>query len=221
MCGYTGKQYADSVEELIGRAVVPAMGAEDAILHAAGREDIDARMLGSGRPFVLEVVAPRIRERDLSRLEEEINVGARERVAVTLEGWTTRKEVETLKSDKAHKKYRILVEFDGIVPETALQHALDQLKGACINQRTPVRVAHRRADLVRRRRVIDATLSGEEADGYLLDIVGDAGLYIKELVSGDGGRTCPSLAELVGCTARVARLDVLEVGYPPADQTPG
>jgi len=221
VCGYTGKQYADSVEELIGRTVAPAMGAEDAILHAAGREDIDARMLGSGRPFVLELVAPRIRRTDLCRLEEEINAGAAGRVAVTLEGWTTRKEVETLKSDKAHKKYRILVEFDGIVPGTALQDALDQLKGACIKQRTPARVAHRRADLVRQRRVIDATIAGEEAGGYLLDIVGDAGLYIKELVSGDAGRTRPSLADLVGCTARVSRLDVLEVGHPPANQTPG
>ncbi|MHC1626414.1 MAG: tRNA pseudouridine(54/55) synthase Pus10 [Methanoculleaceae archaeon] len=219
-CGYTGKQYPDSVEELIGRTVIPVFRAKDAILHAAGREDIDALMLGTGRPFILEVVEPRIRHADLHRLEELINAGARGRVSVTLEGWATRKEVETLKSDRLYKKYRILVEFEGQVSIAALQNALEQLKGACIQQRTPVRVAHRRSDRVRHRRVIDISIRGEEADGYLLEVVGEAGLYIKELVSGDGGRTQPSLSGLVGCGARVVRLDVVEVGPPSRTQDP-
>jgi tRNA pseudouridine synthase 10 len=28
-------------------------------LHAAGREDIDVRMLGTGRPFVFEIINPK------------------------------------------------------------------------------------------------------------------------------------------------------------------
>ena len=27
-------------------------------LHAAGREDIDVRMLGTGRPFIMEIINP-------------------------------------------------------------------------------------------------------------------------------------------------------------------
>ena len=38
-----------------------------------------------------------------------------------------------------------------------------------------------------------------------------AGLYIKELVSGDDGRTVPSLASVLGVPARVLELDVIEV----------
>ena len=40
-----------------------------------------------------------------------------------------------------------------------------------------------------------------------------AGTYIKEFVHGDGGRTEPDLATLVGCpgTAQVLALDVLQV----------
>ena len=70
-----------------------------------------------------------------------------------------------------------------------------QLKGAWIDQRTPERVSHRRADLVRKRQVIDIGVLGEENGLYRLEVVGEGGLYIKELVSGDGGRTTPSLAE--------------------------
>ncbi len=112
-CNYTGKQYLDSVEELIGRPVIELFDAEDAVLHGAGREDIDARCVGTGRPFILEVVAPKKRTMDLVAVEAEINRSADGRVAVALSHWSDRSDVETLKSSKAHKKYRILVEVEG------------------------------------------------------------------------------------------------------------
>ncbi|HDN68368.1 MAG TPA: hypothetical protein ENG23_02140, partial [Methanomicrobia archaeon] len=58
----------------------------------------------------------------------------------------------------------------------------------------------------------------------VVEIKCEGGLYIKELVSGDGGRTKPSLSELLGAEvggaeeggvevkAEVKELDVLEVG---------
>ena len=211
-CNFTGKQYADSVEELIGRPVIEAFDAGNAILHGAGREDIDARMLGSGRPFVMEVEAPRKRSVDLEELEAEINRSAEGRVAVNLTGWADRKMVQSLKSDKAHKKYRILVEIDGSVTSDEFRTALDQLKGVTIRQRTPRRVSHRRADRVRERQVIDIQCTGRDDDRYLVEVVGEAGLYIKELVSGDAGRTEPSLARILGRTAGVVSLDVVQVG---------
>ncbi len=214
-CNYTGKQYPDSVEELIGRPVIAAFDAENAVLHGSGREDIDARMLGTGRPFVMEVVAPRRRQVDLGDLEEIVNTSAENRVGVTFSGWADRKTVQSLKSDKAHKKYRILVEIDGSVSVDELGTALDQLKGVTIQQRTPKRVSHRRADKVRERRVIDIEYGGAEDDRFYIDVVGEAGLYIKELISGDGGRTRPSLSEILGRDARVTSLDVMlvETGY--------
>ena len=210
-CNFTGKQYADSVEELIGRPVIEIFDAANAVLHGAGREDIDARMLGSGRPFVMEVEAPQKRSVDLTVLEAEINRAAEGRVAVHLDGWADRKMVQSLKSDKAHKKYRILVEIDSPVTPDEFRAALDQLKGVTIQQRTPLRVSHRRADKVRERQVIDIGCTGRQDDGYWVEVVGEAGLYIKELVSGDNGRTQPSLARILGRAAHVVSLDVVLV----------
>ena len=210
-CNFTGKQYADSVEELIGRPVIEAFDGENAILHGAGREDIDARMLGSGRPFVMEVEAPRKRSVDLGALEEEINRSAEGRVAVHLTGWADRKTVQSLKSDKAHKKYRILVETDSPVAPDEFRAALDQLKGVTIRQRTPNRVSHRRADLVRERQVLDIGCTGTQDGRFWVEVVGEAGLYIKELISSDSGRTQPSLAQILGRTASVVSLDVVLV----------
>jgi tRNA pseudouridine synthase 10 len=42
-------------------------------------------------------------------------------------------------------------------------------------------------------------------------VTGEAGLYIKELVSGDNGRTHPSLSEALGVPTRVTSLDVVLV----------
>jgi tRNA pseudouridine synthase 10 len=185
--------------------------AENAILHGAGREDIDARMVGTGRPFILEVVAPKKRSVDLTLLEEEINRTAEGRVSVSIKRWSDRSEVETLKSNKAHKKYRILVEVDGALTADEFANALKTLQGVTIQQRTPERVAHRRADKIRERKVLDIEYAGEQDGKFVVEVLGEAGLYIKELVSGDKGRTRPSLAEILNKAAHVTSLDVTQV----------
>jgi tRNA pseudouridine synthase 10 len=210
-CNFTGAQYLDSVEELIGRPVILAFDGKTAVLHGAGREDIDARMIGTGRPFIMEVVEPKRRSVDLAELEKEINRTAEGRVAVSIKRWSDRSEVETLKSNKAHKKYRILVEVDGGLSADEFQNALKTLQGVTIHQRTPERVAHRRADKIRERRVLDIEYAGEEDGKFVVEILGEAGLYIKELISGDGGRTRPSLAEILNKSAHVSSLDVVQV----------
>jgi tRNA pseudouridine synthase 10 len=44
-----------------------------------------------------------------------------------------------------------------------------------------------------------------------IEIKGEAGLYIKELVTGDDGRTSPSISELLKNPARVESLDVVKI----------
>lgn len=210
-CNFTGAQYLDSVEELIGRPVIELFDAENAVLHGAGREDIDARMIGTGRPFILEVVAPKKRSIDLGAVEAEINRTAEGRISVAIQRWADRAEVETLKSNKAHKKYRILVEVDGEISADVFAKALKSLKGVTIQQRTPERVAHRRADKIRERKVLDIGFVGEQDNRFVVEVLGEAGLYIKELISGDSGRTIPSLAEILKRKAHVTSLDVTQV----------
>ena len=47
--------------------------------------------------------------------------------------------------------------------------------------------------------------------GFTLEIRTEAGTYVKEWVEGDGGRTEPNLAGLVGVPLKVSFLDVLDV----------
>jgi len=60
--------------------------------------------------------------------------------------------------------------------------------------------------MVRRLAVVD--LSGETAQ---VEVRGESGIYVKELIHGDRGRTQPSVAELLGRSCDVVELDVLKV----------
>ena len=210
-CNFTGKQYPTSVEEEIAKVPVEIFKADAGILHGAGREDIDALCYGTGRPFVMEMSNPKVRTADLRELEEAINKSALPEVEVRLESWSNKKTVEMLKSHKGHKTYRILVSVDDSISLENIQNAVSKLNGAWIAQRTPNRVSHRRADLVRKRQVIGIQVLGVENGLYRLEVVGDSGLYIKELISGDEGRTSPSLSEILAAPAKVTELDVVQV----------
>lgn len=210
-CRHTGKMYPESVEELISPPLLRVTEGTGTAFHGAGREDIDALMLGRGRPFVIEIKEPKRRSLDLSALEREINQNATGKVEVSPLQLVDAALVEHLKSWEAEKLYEARVRFAQPVSSAALSQVFQQLKETPIEQRTPQRVSHRRADLVRTRRVLSVTgelLTPIEA---LLKIHGEGGLYIKELISGDEGRTQPSLSALLRVSAEVTELNVLEV----------
>ena len=210
-CEGTGRMYQESVDELIKPAVIDAAQAEDTVFHGAGREDIDARMLGSGRPFVVEAVNPKVRTIDLVKLQEEINRSAKGKVEVQGLAPTDAKTVQRLKDAAFEKTYSALVRLGAEIPEEKLKLVLKELVGT-VDQRTPTRVSHRRADKLRVRMVYSADLVEVIGQTARITIRGDSGLYIKELVSGDGGRTRPNLADALRVDASVIELDVIDVG---------
>ncbi|WP_436911328.1 tRNA pseudouridine(54/55) synthase Pus10 [Halosimplex marinum] len=210
-CDGSGYRYDESVEQLTAPAVVEAMDGESATFHGAGREDVDALMLEGGRPFVIEVDEPRERTVDAATLQTAVNEFADGKVEVTDLRQATHEMVERVKELDASKTYRMEIEFDEAVDATDFEAALDELAGATVEQRTPQRVDHRRADLTRTREVydIEGELDGERT--ATVELHGEGGLYVKELVSSDEGRTEPSLAGLLGVDAEVTALDVLDV----------
>jgi len=212
-CNYTGKMYPESVEELISSSILAVFKGEYMVLHGCGREDIDARMLGSGRPFVVEIKEPKRRKLDLRMLEDKVREENAGKLEVTGLQYVKREMVAQIKNAKADKTYRVGVGLKTKVLKNDLENALNTLTGAVIEQRTPTRVLHRRADMVRRRKVHSAKLVSFDESVFFMEIKCDGGLYIKELVSGDGERTKPNLSELLGTDAEVKELDVMDVFY--------
>jgi tRNA pseudouridine synthase 10 len=211
-CGGTGKMYPESVEELSSKPLLEATQGETTFFHASGREDIDARMLGNGRPFVIEVSKPKKRMVNLKQVETAVNVGGVGKIEVSGLRFTTKDVVRRLKKGEgAQKEYRLLAEFENDVSDEELQMLERTLSGALIRQQTPLRVVHRRADLVREKYIYKLKVKKVSLKRALMEIRCQGGLYVKELVSGDEGRTVPNVSDLLGNTAKTLKLDVLNV----------
>ena len=211
-CGGTGKLYPESVEELTAKPLLVASFGEESFFHASGREDIDARMLGTGRPFVLEISKPKKRVLDLKQIEGEINAGAVGKVEVCGLHFTTKDVVRRLKKGEgAQKEYALLAEFENDLSDDDVRTMEDKLSDSCIKQQTPLRVLHRRANLVREKYIYKVKVKKVSLRRALLEIRCQGGLYVKELVSGDEGRTNPNVSDLLGNKAKTLKLDVLNV----------
>ncbi len=205
-CDWKGKMYEDSVEERIGRVLLEMAEGTDTSFHGAGREDVDALCTG-WREFVIEIKEPRKRDLDLKTAEKKINRINKAAVEVKDLRFVDKGFVRTLKAKRTHKIYDVLVEVDGKIDRSRLRSIVG--REFRIEQRTPKRVVHRRSDKIRRRKVRVQDVKLMRDGRLLMKLKTEAGTYVKEFVSGDEGRTSPSIAELLGVNARVEKLTVV------------
>lgn len=168
-------KFDESVEELVAPPFLSAFRGTDAVFHGAGREDVDALMVGSGRPFVLEIKEPRRRMANLDELRTAVNEGTDEKVEIEELAFVTHEMIGRVKEHDASKTYRATVDFMEAVDESSFETAIEALEGATIQQRTPNRVDHRRADLVRERTVIGIEGSLVDEHTATVDIHGEGG----------------------------------------------
>ncbi|MEM3783439.1 MAG: tRNA pseudouridine(54/55) synthase Pus10 [Candidatus Bathyarchaeia archaeon] len=211
-CNWTGKMYPESVEEIISQPFLEATDGVKTSFHASGREDIDARMLGKGRPFVIEISQPKKRFIDLKKLEKTINTYAKGKVEISSLRFVDRDFVRKLKkAESAQKEYRVTIEFENDVADADLKLLEEKLTNIVVNQRTPARVLHRRADLTREKYIYKVKVRRLSPKRAEMRIRCEGGLYVKELVTGDDGRTSPSVSEILGQKAKPIKLDVLNV----------
>ena len=212
-CNGTGRKYPDSISEYVG---IPAQIIADGTkfkFHAAGREDIDVLMLGQGRPFVVEIAEPRVRNPSLEDITTSINNEARGKIEVQGLLLTDRHRLQKLKEDASSniKEYEAIIAIESKVTDKQLKILEKKFKGVTIQQRTPHRVAHRRSDLVREK-VIHKISVKQYKEGYLkATFKVQGGTYIKELISGDNGRTIPSIAENLGIGCKCTELNVTAI----------
>ncbi len=80
-CENTGQQYKFTVEGIVSEPFKKLAVSNFSSFHGAGREDIDALMLGTGRPFVLEIKNPAQRSFDFTDAINSINNTGKVRVS--------------------------------------------------------------------------------------------------------------------------------------------
>jgi len=211
-CNWTGKMYPESVEEIIGKPFLNATSGVKTSFHASGREDIDARMLGRGRPFVIEITRPKKRFFDLKKLEESVNVYAKGKIEVANLRFADKNVVRKLKkAESTQKQYRVMIEFENKIAAKDMRLLEEKLANVVVKQKTPTRVLHRRADLTREKYIYEVKVKRVSPKKAEMKIRCQGGLYVKELVTGDDGRTSPNVSEVLKNKAKPIKLDVLNV----------
>ncbi len=201
-----------SVEECIGDIVLPFFDGTSYKFHTAGREDVDVRMLGNGRPFILEVLDAK--KAHLSRTEYEniqlqVNQANVDAIEIRNVKASTKEYFAGLQAgaDSKKKTYCCVVwTSKALTPEMVAK--LDALQDLEIAQKTPVRVLHRRT-LLTRPKIIHAVKCQVLNNHYMLvRLTTSAGTYVKEFVHGDLGRTQPNVGSILDCDADILQLDV-------------
>jgi tRNA pseudouridine synthase 10 len=204
--------YPESVEEIIAKPFLEATGGAKASFHASGREDIDARMLGKGRPFIIQIAKPKKRFLDLKKMEDTVNSYAEGKVKVSHLRFADKAAVRKLKkAESAQKEYHVIIEFENEVSAEDLRLLQEKLTNAVVKQRTPLRVLHRRADLTREKYIYEVKVKKLSPKKVEMKIRCQGGLYVKELVTGDEGRTTPNVSDILKNKAKPIKLDVLDV----------
>jgi tRNA pseudouridine synthase 10 len=145
-------------------------------------------------------------------VREAVNANAEGKVKVSTLRFTNKGVVRRLKKgESAQKEYRVLIQFENAISEQDLRLLEEKLSNVLIKQQTPLRVLHRRADLTREKYIYQVKVKKVSRKRAEMEIRCQGGLYVKELVSGDEGRTTPNVSELLGNKAKPLKLDVLNV----------
>lgn len=200
----SSRQFKQSVEDIIARPFMKATGGIAHVMHAQGREDKEARCL-AWRPFVLEIKQPLRRNFVPSKLMPEINKSPKVKVAkIRVSG---RKEVADMKARNPYKIFRMTVDFENPVENPELLKSL-----ACIiKQRTPSRILGAKPDKTKHKKVKSIKWKRINSKRYQFDITAESGLYLYELVTGDGGRTKPSISQLLSNSGKIMEFDLIGI----------
>jgi tRNA pseudouridine synthase 10 len=141
-----------------------------------------------------------------------VNAHAKGKVEVSRLKFADKDAVRRLKrGESTQKEYRVTIEFDDKITVKDLRLLEEKLTNVMIKQQTPRRVLHRRADLMREKYIYDVSVKKLSPRKAEMKVRCQGGLYVKELVSGDEGRTTPNVSELLNNKAKPVKLDVLNV----------
>ena len=204
------KKFKTSVQEEIGNPLLKITLGKNHSFHGCGREDIDVITSGNGRPFVIEIIDPKIRTFDFKKAQEEINKNSK-LVKVKNLSPTNKEKIKEIKLAIPDKIYQAEVELERKVSKEELENACKLLSNITINQQTPTRVLKRRSNLLRKKKVYYFKIKKYDPKNPIFEIKAESGTYIKELVSGDNNRTNPSFSLILNTKAKVVKLVVKRI----------
>jgi tRNA pseudouridine synthase 10 len=153
----------------------------------------------------------------LKKIQNKVNKSNKKKVKVSDLKYSSKERVKKLKlnAENTKKVYEALVISKEKISKGDFDELLKKLKAVYekqnLQQRTPLRVSHRRADKIRVKKIysVEGKFIKPNASEFIVEAQG--GTYIKELISGDDGRTTPSFSDIFGFSLECKKLDVIQI----------
>jgi tRNA pseudouridine synthase 10 len=210
-CDFSGKKTKESIQEIVYSYLKDVFVSQNNKFHGAGREDVDVLMLGDGREFVIELIEPKkrnISKEDFLEIQRKINKEQENKISVNNLKITNKEKVVEIKQEPKKKIYEAVVSCEKIENINILEEYKTEFT---IKQKTPTRVKKRRVDMIRERNCKITDYEKIDEKTFSITLLSDAGLYIKEFVSGDDERSIPNLSSILNSSCVCKELNVIKI----------
>jgi len=153
----------------------------------------------------------------LIKIQNKVNKSNKKKIKVSDLKYSSKERVKNMKlsAENTKKVYEAIVISKKKISKDTFDVLLKKLKAVYekqkLQQRTPIRVSHRRADKIREKTIfrVEGKFIKPNISEFIVETQG--GTYIKELISGDNGRTTPSFSDVYGFSLECKKLDVLKI----------
>jgi tRNA U54 and U55 pseudouridine synthase Pus10 len=191
-----------SLQEFVVPHLLRVTGGSAAKLLSSGREDVDVRMLGLGRPFACEIANPRCARLSLAQLTDiQLSINAStDRMAVRQMHQTNRLGMLALHEGQEEKRktYGAVIWISQSLSAAELER-INAMHDLAVEQWTPLRVLHRRSQLCRTKLVYSLHLRPLTA----ADTAAHANPHVCDRIKCGGyqSRAAPAGSDLAGAPA--------------------
>jgi len=216
-CKGLGGTLGNSIEEIISKPILENMSAEEIRFKPIGREDKDSKVLGEGRPFIIEVRGAKQVPLILTPLQKLINRSGSGKIEVTRLAKTT-KEIARKITIRIQTTvfYRVTLKLKDEVSAERLESLEKTFSKVIISQYVP---NNKFRSKQRRQKYIYETLIRKLApDQIELTIKCQGGIWIRDLISGVEFKTEPNIIDILEIEPTEMQIDIMDVQLEGLDE---
>ncbi|MGQ9469385.1 MAG: tRNA pseudouridine(54/55) synthase Pus10 [Nitrososphaerales archaeon] len=203
VCEYTGFSKEESVEQILAQRLIEKFDAKGAKFTWIGGESVESLVLGNGRPFYAEIIEPKLRHIDESKMIKKENGVILKELMVIDE--KPKKSPTFIVTVSAH------VKFDEEVNEEKLNTLREKLQNSEVKIKSL-----KKKSLVKK--IYDFNVERMNKREAKIIFKCDGGLNIKRFISGSNSdvrkdllEINPNVSEIIGIKANCDTFDILDL----------
>lgn len=196
-CKYMGASQSNSVESIVGDRLLDITKADAAKFSWLGGEDKDSLVLGNGRPFLVQILNPKVRY-----LEKELII-SENGICAVLKQRSPR--VSSQLPSHFTTKIEITIHAENDLPDESLAILSNVLENSEVSYKAKSKVVKKKIYSLKAEKILEKT--------FVLTMIADGGLFIKQFVGGQDYIE-PSISKIIGMKCECVAFDILDINVP-------